>query len=466
MRAPLGMAGAAGLAVVWLWALSPLLRAPPATRDALLWLQRGLGGDWLAWALTQRHFVGYRPLAALSYTANGALAATSAEAFRAVDLALIAAAGLLLAALARRWFGPVAALVAAAAYFLHPATEEIAIDLARRSYTLSASLLLGGLLALPRPRRAALLLGAAILCNETAVIPALLSPLLLRWRHPGLSARPIVAVVAAIAAVRLAVLRGGGGYTGVNIVQPWSDGGPLSSGEPLALQPVLSVAAASYQAIVPVAGDGHRLPAAFLLLGAVLAWRLWAAGPAGRALLAWLGGLLAIGAVTVTWFWRMAYPPLLPLALGAGLLVQRRDRIGAAAVVGVLALWLVQSPLLRGPRPLVGELVARGALIAQIEQGGEGRETVFLALSETRHRAVAAQRWLSLRAPETTWTLAAHCKSEHHPVALERWGGVVIHEDAVSTEDGAPLLGPRRAIAPPEGAALVWTAAGAVHWLP
>lgn len=451
--------GVVVLAGLWLWPMSALLGCPPATRDALLWIQRGAGPGWLSWALTERHFVGYRPLAALSFTANAALLGISAASFRAVDLGLFVLAGGLLAALARRWFGALPALVAAAVYFLHPAGEEIAVDVARRSYTLSAALLLAGLLV--HERRVWLgagLLGAAILCNEMAAVPALLAPALRRDR-PWKEGWPALAVVAALALLRLAILRGGGGYGEANVILPWAEGGPLSSA-PLPLQVIEAAGAGLYHTLLPVSGDGHRLPAPLLVLAAPLLAGLLRSGQLGRVLLAWYLGYTVLSAVTVTWFWRMAYPPLLPMGLAAALLVHRTPRLSGVLVALGLAAGVVQGPLVRGPRPLVADLQARARLIDALEETDGDR--VLLALPYTRHWALSTTRWLAIRQPARTFSLIAHPQSPQDPVARaweRRPGTVKIHEDAVILAEGEGMIaGPRLvdAAALPEGAVLVW----------
>lgn len=468
------LVGTAALAALWLWPASALLDCPPATRDALLWLQRGAGPDWLSWALTERHFVGYRPLAALSYTLNTALLGISAEALRAVDLGLFVLAGGLLAALAKRWFGALPALAAAAVYFLHPVGEEIAVDVARRSYTLSASLLLLGLLA--SARRVWLgagLLAAAVLCNEMAVVPALLAPLLRRDR-PAREGWPILAAVAAVALVRLAVLKGSGGYGGANVILPWIEGGPLSA----AATPVQAAQAAGaglYHTLLPVSGDGGRLPPPMIAIVAPIVVALVRAGRQGQALLAWYLGYAVLSAVTVTWFWRMAYPPLLPMCLAAALLVQRRERMyGAMFVLGVTA--VMQGPLVRGARHTVAELQARAQLISTLEETAQSvpsEQRILLALPYTRHWSLSTTRWLALRQPARSFSLVAHPKAPQDPVARvwdRRPGTVKLHEDAVLLGEGAALGGgPRlvdRAVLPADAVLVFVDEAGAVGWIP
>ena len=480
MRTLKTIAATVAIAAVALWPLTPLLHAPPATRDALLWIQRGAGADWLAWAVTQQHFVGYRPLAALSFTLNAALGAT-AEGYRAADLGLYVLSGGLLAALAQRWFGMWPALLAAGLYFFHPTSEEILIDVARRSYPMSASLVLSAFLLIRRRALAAVLLGAAMLCNEVAVVPALLGPAVLRWRAPEHRWRagwPLWAAVAAVAALRLVVLRGGGGYDGSDIVLPWLAGGPLAGDAPL--RPLLAAAAGAYQTLLPVAGDGsrsllgqHPIGIGSAAVAALVIGRaLWQAGAPGRLLLGWYAATLILAAVAVTWFWRMAHPPLLPLCLAAALLAQRRDWLALGAAVLLGGNMALQSPVIKGPRPLVGALDERAALITQIEAAAEGQGTLLLVLPYTKHWAVSTERWLAFRHPAVVVSLLAYQRSLRQPIAADwpaRPDTIKVHEDAFLTEAGQGLLqGPRLLSASqiPPKTALVWVGEDRVGVLP
>jgi hypothetical protein len=472
--------GVSALTAAWLATMWPLMSAPPATRDALLWIGRGAGPGWLSWALGTPHFVGYRPLAALSYTANAATLGISAQSFRGVDLGLFVCAGLLLAALARRWFGALPALLAVTIYFLHPAGEEIVVDVARRSYTLSAVLLLCGLLSLRRRWLSAALLGGAILCNEMALVPAALAPLLLAWRHPDRRWQdgwPTLTAIGGLGALRLLVLRGGGGYGSRSVVMPWAEGGPLSDALPV-LQVLQAAAAGPYQLLMPVAGDGQRAAlwssAAAVLLAIGAARALWRDG-AGGLLLAWSLGHVLLAAVAVTWFWRMAYLPLLPLCLAAALIAQRKDRLALVAV-GLLSLgMLTRSPLVTGARPDVETLVRHGTLIEALEEQAALRspgDVIWLVLPYTRHRARATQRWLTLRQLDRVFVLAAHLESPLDPIIEERAaraGTVKIHEDAVLGEEAAVIVGARVVSAEtlPAGVSLVWvTGDEGLRWLP
>lgn len=454
----LASVGGAALAGLWLWSMRLLLTAPPLTQDAMLWLERGTGPRWWRWALLRRHFIGYRPLAALSYTLNDALTGLSTASLRAVDLSLLVGAGGLLFALARRWFGPIPALLAVALYFLHPATEEIALDVARRSYSLSAIFLLAGLLVLERsPHLAGLSILAAISSNEAAVIPALCVPLVMAWRAPERGWRagwPALAAIAIMAILRGLILQGSGGYRDGDIVLPWAGATTAYSGSLLAA-PLIAAAAAMYQTLIPA--SGAKIPSVLgqgplgLGLAAIaaiaLAHRLWRLPAIGRALLAWYAGFVLLSAVLITWFWRMAYPPLLVMGLAAAALSQRRDRaaLAAGAVLGLNL--LAQSPLIRGSRPHIHRLARQGEVISQIETALTRRpesHTVYLVLPFRKGPAQHIKRWLQLRQPDRDIKLAAYRHQQPPTPGARR-----LDPTARLTPAGEALFSGQATIAPP-----------------
>lgn len=475
--------GLCALAGWWLWAMRPVLGLPPASKDALIWLRRGLGPNWLTWAMAREHFVGYRPLTALSYTANGALGGVSTLSFRAVDLGLYVAAGGLLYALARRWLGAWPALLAALVYFLHPASEEVAYNLARRSYALSTLLVLLGMLVLPRrPLLAGVAFLLGIASNEAAVVPALLSPLVLTWRAPERrwwDAWPPLAAVAVMGAARVAVLQGKGGYLS-DIVLPWLGKTTHYDGT-LLWAPPLAAAAALYQALLPLSG-GRVLsllgqhPAgitAAVLLAAVVARGLWRCGRPGQLVLAWLIGLVALSMGTMTWFWRMSYLYLAPMGLGAAILAHHRQRAAGAAVLVLVLNMVPQSPLVIGMRPEVVTLARRADVIQHIEHQLRALPPgdIYIVLPYTEKRATSTTRWLNLRTDTHRFVLTAHRRSS--PIRIVRSdpaapGTVLVHQDAMLTDDGAALLGETRQLraqALPDGSTMLWVEGGQVRWM-
>jgi len=106
-------------------------------------------GDWYRWVFAESHFgVGYRPVAALSYTLNYLIGGLNPAVYRATDLGLHLLAGLLVYSVFRRWVHDSpwwGAMVAAGVFLAHPAVENVVPFIARRSYTLATVLVLAGL---------------------------------------------------------------------------------------------------------------------------------------------------------------------------------------------------------------------------------------------------------------------------------------------------------------------------------
>ena len=95
---PVSLALLCAVAVVpWLGFLS----LGPVALDSAEWIARGNSGnpDWADWVFGTQHFgVGYRPIAALSFTIDHAIAGFAPWIYRATDLALHATGGLLVCA--------------------------------------------------------------------------------------------------------------------------------------------------------------------------------------------------------------------------------------------------------------------------------------------------------------------------------------------------------------------------------
>jgi hypothetical protein len=124
----------------------PTARLWPWGTDAERWLERGdpARPGWAAWVFETRHFVGYRPVAALSYAAD-ALWIRYPPDSHWIDLgamaAVIAGVVLLGRALVRPWSSPwratAAGLLAGAIVAFHPVLQEVVPYLPRRSYELA-----------------------------------------------------------------------------------------------------------------------------------------------------------------------------------------------------------------------------------------------------------------------------------------------------------------------------------------
>jgi len=362
------LALAAALAV---WPYLSTLGYGPMAMDSVLWITRGSPGaaDWWNWAFGSAHFIGYRPVNALSFTLLGT-AGDGALLQRLFDLALHLGNGLLLYAVARRvarlpaW----AAVLAACTFLWHPVVEDVAPWLARRHYALATAFSLATLLLLGEGRRslgravaAGACLGAALLSNEVAYATALALPAWAwatapegprRLRDAVRACLPAAAFGILALGLRTLVLGGFGGYPG-----------------PAGPERIAQVWAAFWRdlfAFAPSYGDPASLagPALAAVAAGALAVRNVAAARSGRAggslglvLLGWLLAASLLLAFQRVWFSREAYPFVPVFALWIAVVcrdIAAHSRGGARgawlAPAGVLLLVLAaHSPVLQGP---------------------------------------------------------------------------------------------------------------------
>ena len=129
------------------WPFVPYLTSVPLQPDSLTWIERSQPGaeGWSEWVFRSSHFVGYRPLTALSFAADVQLFGLSSLALRLTDLALHLGAGCAVFLLARRLAGLWPACLALTVFLAHPGADEVVPFLARRSYSIAT---LGGMLGL------------------------------------------------------------------------------------------------------------------------------------------------------------------------------------------------------------------------------------------------------------------------------------------------------------------------------
>lgn len=399
-----------GVLVIGMLPFVPILGWLPWGSDAAKWVAwTSLANDtfWVdvAW---RKHFVGYRPVAALSFVFNHLTTGYSPFGYRALDLVLHGTTGLVWVAVIRQWTRsadaprapglgwPDAALVIVAllVFYGHPVTEEVVPYSARRSYLLamtcglSALWLFGAALRMTRAvmawgagLAAAGLLGLAVLSNESAFVLVPLVPavgLHLVWgeRRTGevlVKCLPFAAITGGALALRVAVLGSlSGGYFRLYFAHVNPKGKPawreLEGWEPLRILD----AAGSYLTH-PHAANGFQfpgqgwldVPVLLLATGLVVAFAVVRPvrrrhDPVARtALIAglWLAGSLAIIVLSRTWFWRQAYFLLPPYGLILGVAthtalmqwVRHRRRARALAVVTGLLIGfsVVHGPLLR-----------------------------------------------------------------------------------------------------------------------
>ena len=112
----------------------------PWSSDSVKWYSRTLytDQDWLDWSIGNRHFVGYRPVAALSMVANSLIGGVPFI-YRFTDLALFVLCGWALYHLWNQLFPRSATwgLLTVGLFYCHPSAQDILPFLARRTYLLA-----------------------------------------------------------------------------------------------------------------------------------------------------------------------------------------------------------------------------------------------------------------------------------------------------------------------------------------
>ena len=366
------------------WPYLPILHWWPQTTDGALWISRGAftNPHWLDWDCCKPHFVFYRPVVAFSYSLSYALGGFDPFAYRVTDVLVHVATGLLVAVLYReldrsgaRW----GAATAAAVFLLHPVSEEVVPLLARRGYGLMTLFGVVSVIAFVRACRrdrivslpalaSALAIAASVLSTEVGFVLAPMYPILAlhlttargrHWTRPlAISALPLV-TAAGIYALRLFIVGDHGGY---QVATGWE-------------KLVAIVRESWHYLLFPSSASGAPgwVPLGvlgWLLVVGYYGWRT-AIRPLVRirsqaarlplVLLVWIAGYTALPALFGVWFYRQAYPAMVPLALlvatvfgdtlrsGAGRPAWRALHLVPQALL--LASLLTHSPALRGLDP-------------------------------------------------------------------------------------------------------------------
>ncbi len=474
----------------------------PMTTDGALWVSRGAlsSPDWFSWDFLSSHFIGYRPVAAVSFTLDYVLGGFAAWPYRLTSMVLHGLAGLAVYLAFRSLHGPSgrwAGCLAAAIMLAHPVSEEVVPLLARRSYILCA---LFSAAAIPflvaacrdgrwRSRPAllcAVMVVLAIFSNEEGYVLVVALPLLaLHLRADGERSwlarlRPawLVVLGAALALlVRLGATQELGGYSSnsANPAKFWST--TLAALKVFFFPP-------SEQGKVPWIPGGDATQAvlvAYLLLCCLLvpAWLLVRARvrgkPHGPAILplflaVWLSGYILLALLTGTWSRRQAYPGLVPAALLVATLAHQaasRRRLWELVHGPLLALLLVamlsHSPSIRGvsarrvqaaqdqqarlaiARDLLAELPVRSMVYLATSTGPplRGQRTKVPNLWYQGRRTSA---WLSTLLQDRK--LLIRDVAFLTPKSRKGSGGAVGYE----LRDGRPVLvaGPQTKVTPPK----------------
>ncbi|MDP2313518.1 MAG: hypothetical protein Q8P41_11480 [Pseudomonadota bacterium] len=345
------------LAVATVWMFATDLHLRPTETDDVLWVSRGAPSnpDWLHWLFGRAHFVGYRPLPALTFTLDWWLGGGfEPVVYHGTDVLLHLVAVVLLVPLFRALFPaapPSSGLVAAVLFAAHPAVAQVVPWFSRRSYVLAAVGVSGALLLVlrGRPWLGALALAAGLLSNETGFVAAPVV-LLAAWSSavspaPSLARRvravaPLFVVTAAVFLARWAIVGKVGGYSTYK--------GSLARSAGV-------VGEALHGVWAPDAAPALVTTAALVVLVPLALWHLLVgAGTApGRLLALWTLGAAGLVAMTGTWFHRLAYPFAVPVVLlvTAGLVpggLFPRSRLARLPSLALAAWILAQSPLWRG----------------------------------------------------------------------------------------------------------------------
>lgn len=389
----------AGLLALGTWPWMSSLYLAPVTKDGAVWIARGSvsNPDWFWWVLLTRHFnVGYRPLAAFSYTLISAAAGFEPWPYRLATLMLHLWVGLsiyllwrLLAREAPRWGG----LLATGLFLAHPIVEQVVPYIPRLSYTLAMALSQAGLLiflaGVSRNRGlapfsvpatlAGLLLAGALLANEAAVVATLILPLLVFYllaspaqrTTTSSTPRPAIGKIARLCAVPF-------GLIVLAVATRTLVVGDLVGGydrETAEVGMMLSILARGWRDLGSLQFTGGEaaglaaLPAgSFLLLAIAIYYGLHTLGEPllGRsspgslltlALVAWI--LCYVGMYTAlnVWYARQSYFILIPLCLLLAWIFQRTVAIRSLPRMLLLLLpqlllavhLLLVSPLVQGP---------------------------------------------------------------------------------------------------------------------
>lgn len=442
--------------ILGIWPWLHLVDLIPYGSDAAKWVQRTHPSHptWSDYVFFEKHFVGYRPVAALTYTLSGLISGYEPWAYRLVDIALHASVGALLFALYRALTGDRSpwGLLPPLIFFVHPASEDVVTYLARRSYSLACVLALGGLLAFIRTARnpdrpwapstwlAAALLVLGLLSNETAGVAVALLPILALHLRPDPSVslpRALLPTIPALIGTALVLASRWmilgyvvGGYekryfaftrNGRNLLRQVDDAAYLQVFE----------AALRYTAF-PTAGSGEQALWLGTALGAVIAvgvvafyaWhslytpaRAWRteADRLPAVLLAWLLGYALLYALTRNWFWRQGYPMVLPLSLLATVVARQtftahapwwRTALQTLPQAALLLSLSWHSPTLFGPTPEKRSKperltqTVRGVLQDLRAKPIQGATQVWMAVPLGGKRAHDARTWARLLAEE------------------------------------------------------------------
>jgi len=398
--------------IVGVFPYLPVLDYWPWSSDSLKWYSKSNlnNPNWIDWAFGHRHFIGYRPIAALSLTINSAIGGPFPQLYRLTDLLLFLGTGFavfgLWATLTRRVDGW--GLLAAGLFFSHPSAQDIIPFLARRTYLLALFFGTVSLICFNRhlnsnrtERRwifaSCICLALALFSNEfsylTVGFMVLLcctsaSKITLDTLRPAL---PIIGVTLVSLALRWSVLGHFGGYQVAYFAK-------IRRGErvtTLGAEFWEVFQASLLYTFFPsgISGGSHWVYGGVLGTGVVLTYYCWRSlvrplrnweQPNERLklwLLLWLVSFSLLYGFSNTWFWRQGFPMVIPMALLVSLVARdtMRDFHHERSLLGlnyIPQLVLVMSMLFYSPQ-------LRGKIDAEFGEVRDRRNQILNELIAT-----------------------------------------------------------------------------------
>jgi len=344
------------------------------------------------WSLFHKHFVGYRPIEALSFALNSALS-TDPFAYRIVDSLIAATAAATVGLIAYRASRSLLALLPGLLFTLHPTMVEVTARLSRRSYSLSIAFSALAIAALQRGawRVASVLVALAALSNETAY-PLAVGAAAFALAKEGPRAAAVVVAGPTLAMVARTAALGGkfGGYKVYSITRLFEPIQYLDEPDRLA----------SLSAALDTVLSGTLAPLLWLLVPAI-----FLRGPARFGWVAWVATQWAMTAYVGLWFPRQGQAMVFAGVIGWAALIGQDRRWALGMVVALLA--VAPNADRRHRQAIqVAEVTPQGATVyrsmIQVETPpGE----VGLLLPNISSKSAAF--WLTVNTPQTSFSRLA-----------------------------------------------------------
>lgn len=414
----------------------------PFSRDGILWLTRGSSeGHWFQWVFASKHFIGFRPVTAISFTLTHYLVGWDPAVYRLTDLGLHAATAALIAVVATRITGrrDAWALLPAVLFLLHPISEDVVPRVARRSYSLSTTFGLASLIVyLDHGRRAApwslpmlactALFAAAQWSNEAAYVLLPVMGMFALQRRGDRTPRQALAnltapVLAGLVGLwsRWMIMGRLGGYAKHYIA--FASGVKRGAKEPHDPDHLAIFGNAWEYAWLPCNADGRRAEDLITLAGdavialAVIYWlvvrpirsRAVARERIPGLLFVWCLGYAMLYMISGNWFWRQGYPMVIPVVLALSWVAHDIFQVGGRRLLEliplgtVLGIFVLQSPIVFGYGASTSGHLFQNRFVADLEGDLDVLETptlVYLAYPWESEANSRLSSWLRRIAPD------------------------------------------------------------------